>query len=143
MKLFKQALGLGLALGLVALSITGAAETVVGAVQNRGLEPCGARSEDFLVQLHKNLMDIESITGNEYAVSNWLSNFLEEQGWTVELQEIAPKRPNVIAYPAGVNKGKARVLLTTHIDTVCVYFYSEQMVYTDHFTRCPHSSPIR
>ncbi|KAF2186437.1 Zn-dependent exopeptidase [Zopfia rhizophila CBS 207.26] len=118
MKLLQQALGLGLGLGLASLSTTMAAATVAGPVQARQLAPRAARSEDFLVQLHKNLLDIESITGNEYAVSNWLANFLREQDWTVELQEIAPKRPNVIAYPPGVQKGKARVLLTTHIDTV-------------------------
>jgi acetylornithine deacetylase len=119
MRYLSQSLGLGLG-GLLSLTTAVAAASVSGPLLAPQLAPRAAKSEDFLVQLHKNLVDIESITGNEFEVSNWLKEFLEEQGWTVELQEIAPKRPNVLAYPPGVEKGISRVLLTAHIDTVCL-----------------------
>lgn len=120
MRLFaQQAFTLATSLSAGFLHIPGTAASAVGPVHSRQLAPRAPKSQEFLVELHKNLLDIESITGNEFEVSTFLANFLEEQGWTVELQEVAPKRPNVLAYPPGVESGKSRVLVTTHIDTVC------------------------
>jgi acetylornithine deacetylase len=123
MRLFtQQAFTLATSLSAGFLHIPGTAASAVGPVHARQLAqlaPRAPKSQEFLVELHKSLLDIESITGNEFDVSTFLANFLEEQGWTVELQEVAPRRSNVLAYPPGVESGKSRVLVTTHIDTVC------------------------
>lgn len=80
-----------------------------------------------LLSLHKDLVDIESISGNEHAVAKYLERFLKSHGLTVELQPVAaldnnitqPQRYNVFAYP-GTSR-QTRVLLSSHIDTVPPY----------------------
>ena len=71
-----------------------------------------------LFSLHKNLVEIESITGNEAPVGEWLATNLESQGYTVERQYVSrdPPRFNVLAWPGKIRE--APVLLTSHIDTV-------------------------
>ncbi|KAK4500041.1 hypothetical protein PRZ48_008227 [Zasmidium cellare] len=73
---------------------------------------------DDLVALHKNLTQIESISGNEKEVGDWLAASLESQGYTVEKQlvEKDPERFNVFAWPGKVRD--APVVLSSHIDTV-------------------------
>jgi hypothetical protein len=71
-----------------------------------------------LVQLHQRLVEIESISGNEKAVGEWLANYLDEQGFTVSKQYVSPDRFNVLAYPGTDNKTK--ILVTSHIDTVSI-----------------------
>jgi acetylornithine deacetylase/succinyl-diaminopimelate desuccinylase-like protein len=54
----------------------------------------------------------------EAAIAEWLSRFLESIGARVELREVLPGRPNVVArWPA---PGKPRVLFAPHTDTVSV-----------------------
>jgi len=69
-----------------------------------------------LLHLHRKLVQIESITGNELEVGTWLASYLESHNLTVEKLEIAPNRFNVFAYPGTANKTK--VLVSSHIDTV-------------------------
>lgn len=71
-----------------------------------------------LIAFHKNLTQIESISGNEKEVGNWLAHSLESQGYSVEKQYISkdPERFNVLAWPG--SKRDAKVLLSSHIDTV-------------------------
>jgi acetylornithine deacetylase len=69
-----------------------------------------------LIQLHQRLVEIESISGREKEVGEWLENYLDEQGLTVERQHVSPDRFNVLAYP-GTDRNK-KVLVTSHIDTV-------------------------
>lgn len=81
--------------------------------------------EFSLLELHKNLVSIPSVSQNELAVAKYLSKFLQKAGLTVELLKVpsndkqgAP-RYNVYAYP-----GETRdtdVLITSHIDTVPPY----------------------
>lgn len=78
-------------------------------------------THDALVDLHRNLVEIESITGNENDVGKWLASYLRAQNLTVELQEAARGRYNVIAYPG--KKRETKILVTSHIDTVR-YHYS-------------------
>lgn len=59
-------------------------------------------------------MQIPSVSGDEEAVGFFLRDYLESLGWTVELQEVEPKRNNVIAYL----NDTPRVFLSTHMDTV-------------------------
>jgi acetylornithine deacetylase len=71
-----------------------------------------------LIAFHKNLTQIESITGNEYDVGQWLIASLKAQGYSTERQYVdkQQKRFNVFAYPGKVRD--AKVLVTSHIDTV-------------------------
>lgn len=73
-------------------------------------------SKYSLLKLHRSLVDIESISGNEHDVAQYLAKYLKYAGLTVELQPVAENRHNVYAY-----FGKQRhtsVVVTSHIDTV-------------------------
>ena len=50
-----------------------------------------------LFELTKNLIDIPSISGDEEAVGFFLRDYLENLGWTVELQAVSANQNNVIA----------------------------------------------
>jgi acetylornithine deacetylase len=67
-----------------------------------------------LFELTRRLIDIPSPSGEEEAVGRFLASHLEELGYAVELQEIEPGRSNVLAHRGGA----ARVVLSTHMDTV-------------------------
>lgn len=78
-------------------------------------------SDDPLLSLHRNLVEIESISGNEHEVVQYLQSYLSKHNFTVEEQEVAStgkqkSRFNLLAYPG--NKRNTRVLLSSHIDTV-------------------------
>lgn len=96
---------------------------------------------DSLLSLHKSLVSIESITGNENEVGRWLVDYLVGRGYAAELQFVAPsdgtpegkERFNVVAWPGGHDEGTGngagrssrrsgradpRVVLTSHIDVV-------------------------
>ena len=96
-----------------------------------------------LFLLHKNLVNLESISGNEQSVGEFLEAYLISHNYTVERQYVDPlpkasqglraekrdqQRFNILAYP-----GEARqtlVLLTSHIDTVPPYYsYSREHDY--------------
>lgn len=71
-----------------------------------------------LFELHKQLIEIPSISKNETAVSRFLQSYLSQRGYTLELIGDS-NRQNIYAY-----KGSSRdvkVLLTSHIDTVPPY----------------------
>ncbi|EMC91413.1 hypothetical protein BAUCODRAFT_152671 [Baudoinia panamericana UAMH 10762] len=76
-----------------------------------------------LIGLHRNLTSIESISGNEKHVGEWLAATLEAQGYSVEKQvvEEEPLRFNVLAWP-GASAQDARVLVSSHIDTVPPFY---------------------
>lgn len=71
-----------------------------------------------LVEFHKNLTQIESITGNEHDVGQWLVSSLKSQGYNIETQYVTEKPPrfNILAWPGATRD--AHVLLSSHIDTV-------------------------
>jgi len=71
-----------------------------------------------LLGFHKNLTQIESISGNEKEVGQWLSESLASQGFHVEKQVLSedPLRFNVLAWPG--SKRDAEVMISSHIDTV-------------------------
>lgn len=73
---------------------------------------------DDLVDFHKNLTRIESITYNEKKAGQWLVQSLKQQGYHVEKQYVDKEagRFNVFAYPG--KTGNTRVLLSSHYDTV-------------------------
>jgi acetylornithine deacetylase len=70
-----------------------------------------------LFELTKSLMEIPSISGDEYAVGIFLRDYLTNLGWTVELQPVTENQSNVIAY---LNE-TPRVFLSTHLDTVAPF----------------------
>ena len=67
-----------------------------------------------LFALTRRLIDIPSPSGDEDAATRFLAAHLESLGYTVELQEIAHGRANVIA----VASDAPRLFFSTHIDTV-------------------------
>ena len=85
-----------------------------------------------LLDLHKKLISIPSVSGNEHDVAIFLREYLGSAGLEVELQQIPakhsmtqdssePSRPryNVLAHP--VKHRQTPILLTSHIDTVPPY----------------------
>ena len=83
-----------------------------------------------LLKLHKALIDIESISGNEQEVGQYLISYLEKRNFTVETQDVeaatfskGPRR-NVFAFKG--KKRKTRTLVTSHIDTVPPYLPYER-----------------
>jgi len=74
-----------------------------------------------LFKLTRQLVDIESVTGNEKAVALFLADYLRKLGAEVELADAEPDRPNVLAL-----WGKPDVVLSTHLDTVPPYFPSRE-----------------
>ena len=85
--------------------------------------------KDPLITLHRALVEIESISGNEYKVGEYLHAYLIAHNFTVERQYVAPlasnaqsSRFNLLAYPRGNDRHSARVLLSSHIDTVPPYW---------------------
>lgn len=65
----------------------------------------------------KDLVDVESITGNEDGYGDALGRELAALGFDVERQEIAPGRHNLLA-----RTGAPEVVFCTHLDTVPPFF---------------------
>ena len=68
-----------------------------------------------VVSLAAELLAIQSTTGNETAVIDYVSRWLVARGWNVTLQEVSRGRANVWASRSGGEKG---VAFSTHVDTV-------------------------
>ncbi|MET0626469.1 MAG: M20/M25/M40 family metallo-hydrolase [Pyrinomonadaceae bacterium] len=75
-----------------------------------------------LFELTRTLMDIPSVSGEEAEVGRFLASHLEGLGWRVESQEVEPGRANVLA----TTGGRARVVLSTHMDTVPPFIASSE-----------------
>jgi len=56
----------------------------------------------------------------ERRIAEYLAGFLRDLGAVVELREVLPDRPNVVAHWPGDRPGKPRVLFAPHTDTVSV-----------------------
>jgi acetylornithine deacetylase len=67
-----------------------------------------------LFALTRRLIDIPSPSGDEEAAARFLASYLESLHYKVELQEVAPRRANVIATASDA----PRLFFSTHIDTV-------------------------
>ncbi|KAF3940146.1 Aminoacylase-1 [Dactylella cylindrospora] len=86
---------------------------------NKIIDPTGSSP---LLSLHRDLVAIPSVTGDEENIALFLETYLASKGFTVELIPVtSPEYPkaryNVFAYPEGGDKN-APILLTSHIDTV-------------------------
>src|ERR1044071_6016692 len=75
--------------------------------------------------LTRSLIDIESVTGREPAVGEFLFATLEKlaagSGGNIERMAVAPERFNVLA-----SWGSPRVVMSTHMDTVPPFFPSSE-----------------
>jgi len=67
-----------------------------------------------VLRLTRELIDIPSVTGEEFQVGTSLGELLNRLGYHVELQDISPERSNIIA----TTEAQPRVVLSTHMDTV-------------------------
>ena len=72
-----------------------------------------------LLHLHRNLVEISSVTGDEQRIDKWLASYLRDNDWTVELQKVSEKRYNIYAYG---KKRSTTLLLSSHIDVVPPYW---------------------
>lgn len=86
-----------------------------------------------LLSFHRDLVQVESITGNEHNVGDFITDYLEAHNFTVVKQLVSSEsdhekkdkdRFNIYAYPSHhqqMNPTSPGILLTTHIDTVPPY----------------------
>lgn len=100
-----------------------------------------------LLSLHRRLVEIESISGNENKIGLDIKLFLESHNFTVVEQEVPPvkgqeknrERLNIYAVPKSLTLPPT-ILLTSHIDTVPPFIpYS---VHQDDSTRDPEDLVI-
>ena len=75
-----------------------------------------------LFELTRQLIDIPSVTGDELAVGQFISRYLEQLGYHVERQEVAVDRFNVIA----TTEAPPRIVFSTHMDTVPPFIVSSE-----------------
>lgn len=75
-----------------------------------------------VVKLTRELIDIPSVTGEEFQIGTSLAELLNRRGYQVDLQEIENDRANLIA-----TTGKQpKIVLSTHMDTVPPYFAASE-----------------
>lgn len=70
-----------------------------------------------VLKLTRELIDIPSVTGDEFQIGTSLAELLNRRGYQVDLHEIEPDRANLIATTGQTPK----VVLSTHMDTVPPY----------------------
>ncbi|KAJ9610287.1 hypothetical protein H2200_005064 [Cladophialophora chaetospira] len=78
-----------------------------------------------LLSLHRDLVEISSVSNNEVEVGSFLANYLEQQNFTVTFLNVsvsgnasAGQRRDVFATRDTSDSPQPKVLLTSHIDTV-------------------------
>ncbi len=74
-----------------------------------------------VVSLSRTLIDIDSTTGREFEVAQWLSAWLRTRGYVVTEQPVDGNRFNISA-----TLGKPHVVLSTHMDCVPPFFTSRE-----------------
>jgi acetylornithine deacetylase len=74
--------------------------------------------------LTRELIDIESVSGNEGAAGEFLHRRLRDLGYDARLDTVEPNRFNVYAVPP--NQPRPDVFFSTHMDTVPPFFPSSE-----------------
>mgnify|MGYP003324117139 CR=1 FL=1 len=74
-----------------------------------------------LVQLARDLIDIDSTSGQESKAVTWLASWLRDRGFHVTEQPVVNDRANVIAT---ITKRDPEIVFSTHIDCVPPFFPS-------------------
>ena len=67
-----------------------------------------------VIRLARDLIDIPSVTGEEFQIGTSLGDLLVRLGYHVELQDIEDERSNIIA----TTEARPRIVFSTHMDTV-------------------------
>jgi acetylornithine deacetylase len=77
-------------------------------------------TSDFLdpVDVAARLMEIESTSGREGAVVDWMHAFLEGRDWSVTRIPVSPGRDDVLATASVLDRELPRLTFSTHLDTV-------------------------
>ncbi len=75
-----------------------------------------------LFELTRQLIDIPSLTGDEGDVGTFLATYLEDLGYRVEAQTVAPTRFNLLAK----TDEPPRIVFSTHMDTVPPFIGSSE-----------------
>ena len=75
-----------------------------------------------VLRLTRELIDVPSVSGEEFEIGTSLGELLMRHGYHVELQDISPERSNIIA----TTQAKPRVVLSTHMDTVPPFIGSSE-----------------
>ena len=75
-----------------------------------------------VLKLTRELIDVPSVTGNEFHIGTSLAELLNRLGYRVELQDVSSERANIIA----TTESQPRVVLSTHMDTVPPFFSSRE-----------------
>jgi acetylornithine deacetylase len=73
-------------------------------------------------KLTRELIDIPSVTGEEFHVGTSLAELLKRRGYQVDLQEVENDRANVIA----TTGDQPKIVLSTHMDTVPPYIAASE-----------------
>ena len=73
-------------------------------------------------RLTRELIDIPSVTGDEFQIGTSLGELLVRYGYRVELEDVADERSNIIA----TTEAPPRVVLSTHMDTVPPFIASSE-----------------
>ena len=75
-----------------------------------------------VLRLARELIDIPSVTGEEFQIGTSLAELLNRHGYRVELQEVVDRRANIIA----TTGAPPRIVLSTHMDTVPPFIASSE-----------------
>ena len=75
-----------------------------------------------VLRLTRELIDIPSVSGEEFQIGTSLGELLNRLGYHVELQDVANERSNLIA----ITEAGPRVVLSTHMDTVPPFISSSE-----------------
>lgn len=75
-----------------------------------------------VLRLTRELIDIPSVTGEEFQIGTSLGELLIRRGYHVELQDIGPERSNILAR----TEARPRIVLSTHMDTVPPFIASSE-----------------
>lgn len=121
---------LGPILGLFLLSLVGATPQPSPSVSSVAPSPSASdlsvsltqQETEELYKLHKELVNIPSISGNENECAEYVAEYLQELGYYVEKVQVGTTGTfNVFAYPTALKDEGVwpEVLITSHMDTVC------------------------
>src|SRR5437764_11205898 len=75
-----------------------------------------------LFKLTRELIDIPSVSGDEFQIGTSLGELLVRLGYHVELQDVEDERSNIIA----TTEARPRIVLSTHMDTVPPFISSSE-----------------
>lgn len=75
-----------------------------------------------VLRLTRELIDVPSVSGEEFQIGTSLGELLLRHFYHVELQDVSPERSNIIA----TTQAKPRVVLSTHMDTVPPFIGSSE-----------------